>query len=639
MPQARVAVLATVALLAAQLVAASADAENYPVEAFGKRPFFEDPELSPSGELIAATVDADGKPALAIIDLAHREQGMKMIRVGEHRVRWYLWAGSDRLLISLRMKATLAGFDGYASRLLVYQVSSGKATYLGYDSQSFDGDDVIYVAKDGSSALVSLGRAAFAYPTVYRADLATGKMTVVVEPHAPIYHWYADTEGVVRAGSGFQGGFMRMYLREPDGNSFEHVAGIREEEYEGEIDTIRFPAVGAKSFVVTNQKTGRFGLYEFDWVTGEIGKAVFEHPKVDIDRFTLTEDGSAVEAVYYTDDRPQVEWFDATLKEIQREIDEALPGRMNRIENTSLDRKKVIVRTRTPSDPGAYFLYDRSLEQMSRLATPFEGLKGKKLSVVESVSYKARDGLEIPAYLTLPAGREPKGLPLIVLPHGGPYARDELGFDWWAQFLANRGYAVLQANFRGSAGYGKEFLEKGFGQWGRGMQDDLADGAQWLVREGTVDPKRVCIAGGSYGGYAALMGAIRTPELYRCAISWAGVTDLDTMMQYEKIHIQADRYRRIRERLRGADKQDLDAVSPAKLAGKITIPVLAMHGTDDEIVPIQQGRAFDKAAQKSRKSVEYIEFEGAGHPMEKSTDRIKFLTAVEAFLARNNPAQ
>lgn len=619
-------------------IAANAGTESYPVEAFGTVPLLEDPLLSPTGVHMAARINVEGKPVVGITNLQNREQGMKLIRIGEHRVRWYRWAGPDRLLISLRMKATIDGFDGYASRLVVYQLSTGKATYLGFDSQDIEGDRVIHLEKDGSSALISLGRSAFSYPAVYRADLATGEMTKVVDPAAPILEWYADPQGRVRAAMGYEGGHIRLYVREPGSSFFSHVAGIRDEEFEGEIDLIRIPSVGDKSYAVTNQKTGRFGLYEFDWRTREIGRAIYEHPVVDIDDFTLLEDGSGVEAVYYVDDRPRVEWFDPVLKEVQVEINEALPGRMNWIESANDDRTKVIVRTTSENDAGAYFLYDRQLEQMSRIATPYESLKDKPLARMTSVSYKARDGLEIPAYLTLPPGLEAKGLPLVILPHGGPYARDVLGFDYIAQFVASRGYAILQPNFRGSTGYGKDFLQKGFGQWGRAMQDDLTDGVQWLAREGTIDPKRVCIAGGSYGGYAALMGSILTPELYRCAISWAGVTDLDEMMQHDKMHLVPARYRSWRERVRGADKGDLDKVSPVKLAEKIAIPVLAMHGTDDDNVPVRQGRMFNKAAKKAGKSIEYMEFEGAGHQLESSADRIKFLTAVETFLAKHNPA-
>ncbi|MEX0735717.1 MAG: S9 family peptidase [Steroidobacteraceae bacterium] len=612
--------------------------EKYPVEAFGTRPFLEDPVLSPTGEHMAAKMNVEGKPVLAIINVLKREQGTKMVRVGDHEIRWFDWAGPDRLLISLLMKATLDGYDTFATRLISYELSSGKATYIGYTSQGVAGDEVIYTAKDGSHVLITLARSAYSYPSVYRADLATGELTIVVEAREPIWNWYADSIGSVRAGIGFEGERMRIFVREGNGSYFKHVASVRLEEFEGEIDTVKIPSIGDKSFVVTNEETGRFGLYEFDWKTWEIGKPIFEHPTVDIDDFTMSDDESAIEAVYYTDDRQRVQWFRPEMKALQKEIDAALVGRMNWILSSSRDRMRVIIWTGTTSDPGHFYYYDRPTEQMSRLATPYEALKGKQLSPVRTVSYKARDGLEIPAYLTLPPGREEKNLPLVLLPHGGPHVRDSLGFNYWVQFLANRGYAVLQPNFRGSSGYGRDFLAKGFGQWGRGMQDDLTDGVQWLIREGTVDPKRICIAGASYGGYAALMGAITTPELFRCAISWAGVTDVDAMMQHDKSQLLPMRYRRWRDRVRGEAKADLRGVSPVRLAGKVSIPILVMHGTDDENVPIRQAKELLKSMLKAGKTLEYIEFPEVGHDIENTEDRIRFLSAVEAFLAKHNPA-
>lgn len=617
--------------------ALAAEVERLPVEAFGNRPFMENPRLSPNGEHMAAKINVEGKPVIAVFNLLHREQGTRMVRIGDHRIRWFEWAGSDRVLISLRMKATLEGYDTYTTRLVSYEVSSGKATYIGFNSQGFAGDDVIYTAEDGSYVLLTLSRVAFAYPTVYRADLATGEMEIEVEARDPIWFWHADTSGVVRVGIGFEGRRMRIFSREKDGEFFKHMASVRLEEGESEIDTIRIPSAGTTSFVLTNEPTGRFGLYEFDWKTSEIGKPVFEHPLVDIDDFKMTKDGK-IEAVYYIEDRDRVKWLVPDLQSLQDEIDAALVGRMNWVVSESKDRTRFIIWTGTASDPGHFYFYNRPAEQMSRLATPYEALKGKKLSAVEYVSYKARDGLEIPAYLTLPAGREPKNLPLVLMPHGGPHARDAMGFDFWVQFLANRGYAVFQPNFRGSAGYGMEFLAKGFGQWGTGMQDDLTDGLQWLVRQGTVDPKRVCIAGISYGGYAALMGAIKTPEMFRCAISYAGVTDVGAMMRHDKNMLLPARYRRWRNRVRGEGEMNTREISPLNRVKDVGIPVLLMHGTDDDNVPIRQGTEFVKAMKKAGKSIEYIEFEDVGHGIENSADRIRFLTAVEAFLAKHNPS-
>lgn len=617
----------------------AAEVERLPVEAFGKRPFIENPELSPNGQLMAAKADADGKEVVAIFDLVHKDKGTKMVSVGDHEIHWFDWAGSDRVLISLLMDATIDGYETKITRLVSYEVSSGKAISIGYNSQGFDGDQVIYTAPDGSYVLISLSRAAYRYPSVYRADLATGEMKIVVEAREPIWSWIADASGVVRAGVGYEGGHMRIFLRESESEHyFKHIAALRMEDKDGEIDTFRIPSATSKGQVLTNARTGRFALYDFDWKTMEIGKPVFEHPTVDIDGYAMTEDETAVEAVYYTDDRPRVAWLLPEMKTVQEEIDAAMVGRMNYVTSASKDRKRFLVWTGTASDPGHYYYFDRTAGQMSRLATPYEALKGKQLSQVQVVSYKARDGLEIPAYLTLPAGREPKNLPLVLMPHGGPHARDSLGFDYWAQFLANRGYAVLQPNFRGSAGYGVEYLKKGFGQWGAAMQDDLTDGVHWLIGEGTVDPKRICIAGASYGGYAALMGAIKTPELFRCAISYAGVTDVAAIMRFDKNQMLPSRYRRLRDRVRGEADANLKDVSPVRRASEVAVPVLLMHGTKDETVPYRQAEEFIKAMKKAGKPLEFIEFKDVDHGIEKSVDRIKFLNAVETFLAKHNPA-
>jgi dipeptidyl aminopeptidase/acylaminoacyl peptidase len=505
--------------------------------------------------------------------------------------------------------------------------------------QGFDGDDVIHIADDGSYILLSSSKDVQSTPGVYRVELDTLEMTLVTKPREPITEWFADRSGVVRGGYGFTGRRMRFIYRDGPADDFRTLANLRLEESDDEVDEIRFPAKGGKGFVVSNARTGRFALYEFDFGTSTVGQAVFEHPEVDIDDFWLNDSGDAVEAVFYTDDRERVVWFDPEMKELQRELDEALAGRINWVSSASKDRNRFIVWTGTASDPGHYYFYDRPSAKLSRLATPYEALKDRPLAPVSYVSYRARDGLTIPAYLTTPVGLEPKSLPLVLLPHGGPHARDAWQYDYWAQFLANRGYAVFQPNFRGSDGYGKDFLAKGFGQWGTGMQDDLTDAVGWLVAEGTVDPKRICIMGGSYGGYAALMGAIRTPELYRCAISWAGVTDLNDMMKYDRNQMLPARYRKWRSRVRGEAEVDLKGVSPVFRATDVRIPVLLMHGTLDDNLPYRQAESFVKAMQKANRPLEFIEFDGAGHSIDASEDRIRFLESVEAFLSKHNPAR
>jgi dipeptidyl aminopeptidase/acylaminoacyl peptidase len=258
------------------------------------------------------------------------------------------------------------------------------------------------------------------------------------------------------------------------------------------------------------------------------------------------------------------------------------------------------------------------------------------------ISYPARDGLEIPAYLTLPKGRVPKALPLVILPHGGPYSvRDLPDYDAEVQFLANRGYAVLRPNYRGSDSYGEEFYKKGEGQIGRKMQDDLDDGMDWLVKEGIVDPSRVCLVGGSYGGYAALWGVIRNPERYRCAASFAGVTDYKAQMKYDFKSI-GSRYRKDwRSTLQGAEEFDLDNVSPSKQAHKISRPILLAHGDSDSRVPFTQFDGMLDAAKKSgtKKFIESHVYKEEGHGFSDAANQKDWLVRLEAFLAKHTAPQ
>jgi dipeptidyl aminopeptidase/acylaminoacyl peptidase len=258
----------------------------------------------------------------------------------------------------------------------------------------------------------------------------------------------------------------------------------------------------------------------------------------------------------------------------------------------------------------------------------------KRMHPVRTIRYKARDGLEIPAVLTLPAGLEARALPVVVMPHGGPFARDSETWDWWAQFLADRGYAVVQPNYRGSAGYGTAFAEKGQGQWGLAMQDDLNDALAFLVRAGIADPKRAAMVGASYGGYAAMRAAQRDGALYRCAVAFAGVSDLPALLRYDSRFLNTGR---------GIDwlrKQapDLRAVSPINFPGQFSIPILLVHGKKDQRVPVKQSRELAEKLSKAGKSVKYVEQPQGDQYVSREADRLQFLTELEAFLKAHNPA-
>jgi dipeptidyl aminopeptidase/acylaminoacyl peptidase len=257
---------------------------------------------------------------------------------------------------------------------------------------------------------------------------------------------------------------------------------------------------------------------------------------------------------------------------------------------------------------------------------------------VRPISFRNRDGVQLQGYLTLPLSREARGLPLVLMPHGGPFARDRWSFDPWVQFLASRGYAVLQVNFRGSTGYGRDFVERGIGQWGSGMIDDLEDGVDWLVREGTVDAGHVCVVGASYGGYAALWAPIRKPERYRCAVSFAGISDIGAMLRYDNRRFTATRYaREWRRRVQGEEAIDLGAISPLRQADRIRVPLLIAHGEKDTNVPVSQSRDLIRALARRNAVVESVFYPEGEHGFTRAQDSIDFLRRLEAFLARHNP--
>lgn len=430
-----------------------------------------------------------------------------------------------------------------------------------------------------------------------------------------------------------------MLYRKASGGGFDNIGRSRWEGLFDSIEVRAFSATSDQGYILAGQESGRYALYNYNFPANEIGELVYSNPTNDIDDFSLSDDGSTLESVSFTDGRTRTIWFDPVLKSVQEKIDQTFVGKINTITSYSRDKERFIIFSGAANDPGAYYLYMAG-GALSRLAELGKGIDRSALSQTQYIHYTARDGLDIPAYLTLPKGRTPKGLPLIIMPHGGPYGvRDELGYDAQVQFLANRGYAVLQPNYRGSAGYGAAFYEKGEGEWGRKMQDDLDDGMDWLVEQGIVDPERVCLVGGSYGGYAALWGATRNPERYRCAVSFAGVSDLRAQLDHQQDFLVSRRYRKDwRNIVSGQKEFDLRSVSPLAQVEKLRVPVLIAHGDEDERVPSEQSTRYAKALEEAGKPHELYIYEGEGHGFSEREHETDYLKQVEAFLSKYNPA-
>ena len=629
-----------IGLLASAAVAQTeAPSSEIPSAMFARQPLLRQPLLSPDGQKIVARTSRGGKEAILIYTLATGESDSFMAG-DEGEIAWYRWAGDGRILFSLARTIPYFGDEARMTRLTVYDVASKQLSYLGRKVQGLEGDDVLFVDPAGAYLLMQLQKTIYDWPAVFRVDIATGEMDEVVKAQQPIWEWYADNSGTVRAGVGFLERNWIMVYRKSESEKFRRVGKARYDDEQASFELLRFNRESDQGYALSNEKTGRYALYKYDFATRELGDLVYENDKYDIADADLSRDGLSIESVRFTDDRDRVVWFEPGMKAHQAQIDAALKERQSRLINRSSDGTRMLLWVGSSNDPGSYYLYQTDQGVMRRIAVLNEDLPARKLSVTRPVEYTARDGLAISAYLTLPRGRPERGLPLIIMPHGGPYdVRDKLGFDAEVQFLANRGYAVFQPNFRGSGGYGRDFYAKGEGQMGRAMQDDLDDGMDWLVKQGLVDPKRVCIVGASYGGYAALWGATRNPDRYRCAASFAGVTDFRRQLKYDITYLISKKYRKNwREKVRGGEDFDLDTISPLRQVQSLRIPVLLAHGKQDKTVPFKQSSLYADALRKASKPFEFKFYETEGHGFADSANFKDWLDRLEAFLDKHNPA-
>jgi len=341
------------------------------------------------------------------------------------------------------------------------------------------------------------------------------------------------------------------------------------------------------------------------------------------------------------DHHDRFEYFEPVRKASWESIQRTFKGQRAFPQAWSADGRKAVVYVEGATNSGAYYLVNLEAKRADMVGEAYPQVTPDRVGEIRPYSYKASDGLQIPGYLTLPPGvANPRGLPLIVHPHGGPASYDQLAFDWWAQAMAAQGYAVLQPNFRGSTGQGREHLAAGFGQWGRKMQTDLSDGVKALAAEGVIDPKRVAIVGASYGGYAAMAGPTLDPGHYRCAVAVAGVSDLRRMLTWS-----ANRYGEKSEttrywtRFMGGGRNDaaLDAISPARVADRADAPILLIHGKDDTVVPHEQSALFAEALKRAGKPYELITLKGEDHNLARSDTRLQMLEATMAFLRKHNP--
>jgi dipeptidyl aminopeptidase/acylaminoacyl peptidase len=472
--------------------------------------------------------------------------------------------------------------------------------------------------------------------TLFRADL-DGGVTSVVEPGLPhVSGWVIDAQGHPVAETTYDAPSSKWTLRLRRGGAWPTIktltAPIEKPELRGLGRDGRSVLIGDR--VDQEAVLRELPLDGSDWsepiFKGEAGTI---HDPADGTLIGLwSEDGDEAHYTFFKD-RDQVVW---------RAVQAAYPGQRVDLASASADHRKFVVRVDSPTDGPAFALVDLDAKSARWIGSEFAELTPADIGEKHPVAFKAADGMALTGYLTIPHGKAPKNLPLVVLAHGGPAARDEPGFDWWAQGLASQGYAVLQVNYRGSDGFGWKHLSAGFGEWGRKMQTDLSDGVRYLAAQGEIDPKRVCIVGGSYGGYAALAGATLDRGVYRCAVSIAGPSDLRRMVAEQKDArgfqgVGAERYW---TRFMGADNLSdahLQEISPAEQAAKDDIPILLIHGTDDTVVPYEQSRIMQDALKRAGKPVSLVTLKSEDHWLSRGATRLQMLQATVDFLTKNDP--
>lgn len=592
---------------------------------------------SPEGNIVVATMPAAGGPLRMLA-------GIRGMDVGNVH-----WVNNRRLVFSaLRMdaeeteRATGPGLhainiDGTKRVYLVAHDWNGRGTSLPpntffvsdvHDDQSSD----VYVARYNVFGEDNEGY------TLFRLNTETANLVRVNMPSG-IDHVLVDAAGVPRVATKHGDGISHMLYDDPATGKWRELGA-----YKMTSTDFVSPALVTKSgqmYVVGNNGRNTLGLYHFDVSTGKMDP----EPVIGLKQFDFTgslivaPDRESLLGVRYETSEAITTWFDEGMKQVQQQVDTLLPSTINEL-HTARDAvtDTVLVRSYSDTEPGFWQLYHRSTGKLTPLGTRMPGINPLQMATTSFVRFKARDGREIPAYLTVPRGSG-KNLPMVVLVHGGPWARGgHLEWNREVQFLATRGYAVLQPEFRGSMGFGREHFEAGWKQWGQAMQDDVADGTRWAIDQGVADAKRICIAGASYGGYATLMGLINNPELFRCGVDWVGVTDINLLYDLRFTGTSQEAKTYSLPVLIGDQTKDaamLKANSPLENASKIKQPLLLAYGEKDRAVPIEHGKKFYAAVKQTNPRVEWIEYPKEGHGWRYERTSLDFWARVEKFLAEN----
>ena len=596
--------------------------------------FFRNPEktaysLSPDGTYYAFLAPYKDRKNIFVQKIGS-DIITQITSVTDRDLSGFFWANNERLMY-------VRDFGGDENFHLFSVTKDGKDEK---DLTPFEGVKVEIIddlAHDENHMIIGMNKRIPQVFDPYRLNINSGNLQLLAENPGNISSWMTDHAGKLRIAVATDGVNNSIQYRASEADAFKTILTTNFKE---SVAPLYFDFDNQNIiYALSNLGRDKTAVVKMDIETGKELEVVFEHPEVDVAYMSYSRKRKVPTTISFVTWKKQHHFVDTTVADIYQKL-EALLGTAHEIAITSVNKNedKFIIRTYSDRSLGNYYLYDYTQNQLDLITEVSDWLKESDLATMKPVQYQSRDGLTIHGYLTLPQGVETQNLPVVINPHGGPWHRDVWTFNPEVQFLANRGYAVLQMNFRGSTGFGRAFWEASFKQWGLAMQDDVSDGVNWLINEGIANPERIAIYGGSYGGYCTLAGITFTPDLYACAIDYVGVSNLFTFMEtippYWEIYLKM-LYEMVGDPADPEDKARMQATSPVFHVDKIKAPLLIAQGAKDPRVNQDESDQVVAALKKKGVDVEYILKENEGHGFHNQENRFEFYAAMESFLAKH----
>jgi dipeptidyl aminopeptidase/acylaminoacyl peptidase len=590
--------------------------------------FFKDPEkasyrISPNGQMIIFRAPHMGRMNVFVQKLGDTT-ATPVTHETERSIYSSFWESDDRIIYTKDI-----GGNENMHVLSVKPDGSGLTDHTPFDKTRAEVVDILEERPD--ELLIQHNQRNPQVFDVYLLNTATNEMVMVAENPGNIIGWVTDHDGKIRVAVTSDGVNTSLLYRENEKEKFKNVITT---SFKESLTPVLFTFDNNNLYCLSNLGRDKSALVEFDPRTAKEVKVIYENPDVDITGIDFSKLRKVLTVAYYETDKFKKHFLDSESEQIDNKIKTQIPSYQFNVNNKSKDETKLLVSVTSDRYFGGYYLYDVKSGDFSKLADFKPWLKEQEMAEMKPVSYKSRDGLTIQGYLTLPKGVKAEKLPVIVNPHGGPWARDSWGFNPEIQFLANRGYAVFQMNFRGSTGYGRKFWESSFKQWGRTMQNDITDGVKWLINEGIADSSRIAIYGGSYGGYATLAGITLTPELFCCAVDYVGVANMFTFMKTIPPYWEPMRqmfYEMVGDPIK--DSLMLAEVSPVFHADRMKCPLFVAQGANDPRVNVNESNQMVEALKNRGINVEYMVKDNEGHGFYNQENQFDFYRAMEKFLA------